>query len=214
MAVMLRSIGIPSRLVTGFQSGTFNPITELYVVRASDAHSWVEAWLPDRGWTTFDPTPIDPSTLMPSLWSQFALYADAADTFWQEWVLSYDLGRQLVLADKMEQSSRKFQIDWLRWSGVSAMRWETWTRGWLAHYGIECGDDHRAGAGGDAFRSESVASGALTAESAARAHGTGVIQRRDAAVQSVSRDAAARKDIPNRPGSRRPSSWARSAIRR
>jgi hypothetical protein len=137
MAVMLRSIGIPSRLVTGFQSGTFNPITELYVVRASDAHSWVEAWLPDRGWTTFDPTPIDPNALMPSLWSKFALYADAADTFWQEWVLSYDLARQLVLADKMERSSSKFQIDWLRWSGVSAVRWAAWTRVWLARYGIE-----------------------------------------------------------------------------
>jgi hypothetical protein len=134
MAVMLRSIGIPSRLVTGFQSGTFNPITELYVVRASDAHSWVEAWLPGRGWTTFDPTPIDPNALTPSLWSKLALYADAADTFWQEWVVSYDLGRQLMLADNLERSSRKFQIDWLRWSGVSTALWEARTRVWLARH--------------------------------------------------------------------------------
>src|ERR1022692_2395752 len=57
MAVMLRTLGIPSRLVTGFQSGIFNPLTDLYVIRASDAHSWVEAWIPGNGWTTFDPTP-------------------------------------------------------------------------------------------------------------------------------------------------------------
>src|ERR1044071_8539312 len=49
MTIMLRTQGIPSRLVTGFQSGTFNPFTELFVIRASDAHSWVEAWLPRRG---------------------------------------------------------------------------------------------------------------------------------------------------------------------
>ena len=135
MAVMLRSIGIPSRLVTGFQSGTFNPITELYVVRASDAHSWVEAWLPGHGWTTFDPTPADPGALQSSLWSKLSLYADAADTFWQEWVVSYDLGRQLVLADKMEQSSRRLRIDWARWDGMASRRWALRLRGWLAERG-------------------------------------------------------------------------------
>jgi len=106
------------------------------VVRASDAHSWVEAWLPGRGWTTFDPTPVDPNEHTPSVWAKFALYADAADTFWQEWVLSYDLGRQLALADRMEQSRRKLQIDWLHWSGVSAARWEAGTRVWLARHAV------------------------------------------------------------------------------
>jgi protein-glutamine gamma-glutamyltransferase len=128
MTVMLRSIGIPARLVTGFQGGTFNPITGLYVVRASDAHSWVEAYVPHRGWTPFDPTPPDPNALRQSLWTKLALYADAADTFWQEWVVSYDLGRQLVLADKMEQSSRKFRIDWFTWAAAPAARWEARTR--------------------------------------------------------------------------------------
>ncbi len=124
MAVMLRSVGIPARLATGFQSGTWNPITELYVIRASDAHSWVEAWLPGHGWTTFDPTPSDPNALTPSLWSKVALYADAADTFWQEWVVSYDLGRQLVLADRMEQSSRQFRFDWFQWNTAAWSRWQ------------------------------------------------------------------------------------------
>jgi transglutaminase-like putative cysteine protease len=133
MAVMLRSIGIPARLVTGFQSGTFNPMTGLYVVRASDAHSWVEAYVPHHGWTTFDPTPIDPNALQQSLWTKLALYADAADTFWQEWVVSYDLGRQLVLADKMEQSSRKFRFDWFTWP-AGAAGWEARTRAILERH--------------------------------------------------------------------------------
>ncbi len=134
MAVMLRSIGIPARLVTGFQSGTFNPITGLYVVRASDAHSWVEAYVPHHGWTAFDPTPVDPNALKQSLWTKLALYADAADTFWQEWVVSYDLGRQLVLADKMEQSSRKFSFDWFTWTAAPAARWEARTRAVLQQH--------------------------------------------------------------------------------
>jgi protein-glutamine gamma-glutamyltransferase len=131
MAVMLRSIDIPARMVTGFQSGVWNPLTELYVIRASDAHSWVEAYLPGRGWTTFDPTPADPNALSQSFWTSLALYADAADTFWQEWVVSYDLGRQLLLADKMQQSSRKFRIDWFDWTGPPAWRWQGQARVWL-----------------------------------------------------------------------------------
>ena len=57
MAVMLRSLRIPSRIVTGFRGGEFNDLTGQYVVRASDAHSWVEAYFPGSGWISFDPTP-------------------------------------------------------------------------------------------------------------------------------------------------------------
>ena len=57
MAVMLRSLQIPSRIVTGFRGGDFNDLTGQYVVRASDAHSWVEAYFPGSGWISFDPTP-------------------------------------------------------------------------------------------------------------------------------------------------------------
>ena len=45
MAVMLRAVHIPSRVATGFQSGVYNPITGWHVLRSSDAHSWVEAWV-------------------------------------------------------------------------------------------------------------------------------------------------------------------------
>jgi protein-glutamine gamma-glutamyltransferase len=135
MAVMLRTLGIPSRLVTGFQSGTFNPLTELYVIRASDAHSWVEAWLPGRGWTTFDPTPPDPSPGANALLIKLALYADAVETFWQEWVVSYDLGHQATLADRMEQASRRVSLRWLDRLFDIGDNWAA-ARPWLVHTGL------------------------------------------------------------------------------
>jgi transglutaminase-like putative cysteine protease len=135
MAVMLRTLGIPSRLVTGFQSGIFNPLTELYVIRASDAHSWVEAWLPGRGWVTFDPTPPDPSPGADALLVKLALYADAVETFWQEWVVSYDLGHQATLADRMEQAGRRVSLRWLDRMFEMGDNWPS-TRSWLVHTGL------------------------------------------------------------------------------
>lgn len=109
MAVMLRTIGIPSRVITGFQSGTYNTVTGWQVVRAADAHSWVEAWLDGRGWTTFDPTPADPSASAPGL-SSFAMLSDAADQVWQDWVVSYDADRQIALFTQMHDSGRQFRF--------------------------------------------------------------------------------------------------------
>ena len=110
--------------MSGCQSGTFNPISELLVVRASDPHTLVEAWLPGRGWTTFDPTPPDPDRQRLSLWSKLALYTDAAETFWHDWVLSYDLGRQLLLADRMERSSRRLGLEWFGALTDSSTQWK------------------------------------------------------------------------------------------
>ncbi|MGA2737274.1 MAG: DUF3488 and transglutaminase-like domain-containing protein [Bryobacteraceae bacterium] len=135
LAVMLRTLDIPARLVTGFQSGIFNPLTELYVIRASDAHSWVEAWLPGRGWVTFDPTPPDPSHGANALLMKLSLYADAVETFWQEWVVSYDLVHQATLADNMEQASRRVSLRWLERIFDVGNNWKS-ARGWLAHTGL------------------------------------------------------------------------------
>jgi hypothetical protein len=113
MAVMLRTVNIPSRIVTGFAGGVYNPISGWYVIRASDAHSWVEAWLPGTGWTTFDPTPPDPNPPQLSILTRIGFYMDAAEVFWQDWVLNYNLDRQLVLASRMEQRSHNFRMNWL-----------------------------------------------------------------------------------------------------
>jgi protein-glutamine gamma-glutamyltransferase len=56
MAVLLRAVGIPTRLVTGFGPGERNPFTGYYEVRESDAHAWVEVLYPNVGWVQYDPT--------------------------------------------------------------------------------------------------------------------------------------------------------------
>ncbi len=125
MAVMLRTSGIPSRVVTGFFGGIYNPISGWQVIRASDAHSWVEAYIPRRGWTTFDPTPPDPNPPGVSLWTRLGFYVDAADVFWQDWVIGYNLDRQLLLASRMERSGRNFRMGWLDDLGGSAGAWKS-----------------------------------------------------------------------------------------
>jgi protein-glutamine gamma-glutamyltransferase len=120
MAVMLRTLGIPARLVTGFQSGIYNPLSDLWVLRASDVHSWVEAWIPAYGWTTFDPTPPDPNPPAFALFSKLELYVDAAQTFWQDWVVSYDLRRQGLFSYRIESGARGLGIRWSDWlAGIS-----------------------------------------------------------------------------------------------
>ncbi len=60
LTIMLRSIGIPSRLVAGFSPGQFNPFTGLYVVRNTDAYAMTEVYFPGYGWFAFDPIPSHP----------------------------------------------------------------------------------------------------------------------------------------------------------
>jgi hypothetical protein len=123
MAVMLRAVHIPSRVVTGFQSGVYNPMTGWHVMRASDAHSWVEAWAPGHGWMTFDPTP-PANAPQGKPWSTLALYLDTAEMWWQRWVVDYDLEHQLYLASQFEQSARK-------WNRISPERWLSGVGEWI-----------------------------------------------------------------------------------
>ncbi len=57
MALMLRMVGIPSRVVSGFAPGTLDAGDGVYEVEDFDAHAWVEVYFRGIGWTTFDPTP-------------------------------------------------------------------------------------------------------------------------------------------------------------
>lgn len=123
MAVMLRSVGIPSRMATGFQSGVYNPISGSQLIRTSDAHAWVEAWMPHYGWATFDPTPPDPNPPRLSVWTRLGFYTDAAEVFWQDWVLNYNLDRQLQLANKMGESSRHVGLRSFDGIGPFVARW-------------------------------------------------------------------------------------------
>ena len=65
MAVMARTLGIPSRVVSGYNTGTVDPETGLYVVRQENAHSWPELFFPQYGWVRFEPTPSQPVPIRP-----------------------------------------------------------------------------------------------------------------------------------------------------
>src|SRR5437879_323592 len=105
MAVMLRTLRIPARVVNGFRGDEFNDITGNYVIRARNAHAWVEAYFPGYGWITFDPTPGG-AIASPQGWGRAMLYLDAAASFWREWVISYDTSHQSVLGQSLLSGTR------------------------------------------------------------------------------------------------------------
>ncbi len=106
MTVMLRTQGIPARLVNGFLTGSYNRIGKDFVVRARDAHSWVEVYFPEYGWVPFDPTPSDPAPVLPSALDD---YLDALGLFWGEWIVNYDFAHWLRVGRAIEQDSNRFQ---------------------------------------------------------------------------------------------------------
>jgi hypothetical protein len=115
MAVLLRTVGIPSRIITGFRGAQFNQVNANYIVRARDAHSWVEAYIPGAGWTAFDPTPAGAATAT-SLWTRSQLYLDAASEFWREWIVNYDAGHQQALTLAGVRQTRHGIAGFRRWA--------------------------------------------------------------------------------------------------
>jgi transglutaminase-like putative cysteine protease len=84
MTLLLRSVNIPARLVTGFLTEQKNEIGNYYLIRQSDAHSWVEAFIDDR-WILFDPTPPVLSSGKISLMLMF----DLINMNWNRYVVGY-----------------------------------------------------------------------------------------------------------------------------
>jgi protein-glutamine gamma-glutamyltransferase len=117
MAVMLRTLKIPARVVNGFRSDEFNDITGSYIIRARNAHSWVEVYFPQYGWITFDPTPGG-QVGTPEGWDRAMLYLDAAQSFWREWIISYDASHQFVLGQAAVNTTRSL-ADRVRWWTVT-----------------------------------------------------------------------------------------------
>ncbi len=118
--ILMRAAGIPTRVVTGYQGGTINPVGQYLIVYQRDAHAWTEVWLGDEGgWVRVDPTSaVSPSrvtqgiesalpdTLInvpPSIfnngfsrdiWENMSNTFDAINNRWNQWVLGYDRNRQ------------------------------------------------------------------------------------------------------------------------
>ncbi|MDY7024241.1 MAG: transglutaminase domain-containing protein, partial [Cyanobacteriota bacterium] len=85
LTMMLRSIGIPARLVAGFDSGEFNPFTGLYIVKNTDAHAMTEVYFPEYGWFAFNPIPG--MELIPPSIEENQTFS-ALRSFWQ-WVAGW-----------------------------------------------------------------------------------------------------------------------------
>jgi hypothetical protein len=115
MVLMLRSQGIPARLATGFLGGELNPLTGYYVVRQSNAHAWVEAYLPDEGWTIFDPTP--PAGRPASAdFTGFSIFRQAYDYIlfrWDRYIITYGFDDQLSFVWGARELWYQVR-DWLR----------------------------------------------------------------------------------------------------
>ena len=107
MTVMLRTQGVPARYVNGFLPGEYNDVGEDFIVRASDAHSWVEVYFPEFGWIPFDPTP--PAEERARGWlARLAFYWDWLDLIWSEWVINYDFVHQATLVQGLQRNSREW----------------------------------------------------------------------------------------------------------
>ncbi|MES2260765.1 MAG: DUF3488 and transglutaminase-like domain-containing protein [Pseudomonadota bacterium] len=121
--VLMRAMGIPARVVTGYQGGELNPVDGYLTVRQSDAHAWAEVWLTGRGWLRVDPTgAVAPERVEHNLaralpqrapfgiaglgdfinfrndrdsWlAQLRFGANAMNNAWNQWVLDYNPDRQ------------------------------------------------------------------------------------------------------------------------
>ncbi|HEY7433917.1 MAG TPA: DUF3488 and transglutaminase-like domain-containing protein [Methylomirabilota bacterium] len=117
MAVMLRSVGVPSRVVAGFQHGEWNPYGRYFMVRLSDAHAWVEVHLDGRGWVAFDPSPRGEATAE-EIPGRVSLYLDAARMRWYRYVVNWSLRDQVQLAASVHRQA------------VDARVALTWPRDW------------------------------------------------------------------------------------
>ncbi len=129
MAIMLRTLGIPTREVNGFLPGEYNDLGEDYIVRASDAHSWVEVYFPGTGWMTFDPTPPGAEDAG-GLFSRLGQYMDWFELSWNEWVINYDFIHQILLAQTMQRTSRSWTEIVRSWFVHEQAKGRRWMRSW------------------------------------------------------------------------------------
>ncbi len=102
MAVMLRSLGIPSRVVGGYLGGEYSLFSGRYIIRQSDAHLWVEVFFNGIGWVTFDPTPSEYAMLSSrGLLSHLTSFGDVVELFWDTYIISLDLRDQTNFFGRM-----------------------------------------------------------------------------------------------------------------
>lgn len=105
MVLMLRSIGIPARLVTGFLATEWNDFGNYYTVRQRDAHAWVEVYYPQSGWMTMDPTPSNTVGATPSLWLALQRFGESVRLHWDRVFIRYSGRDQLAIISSLREGS-------------------------------------------------------------------------------------------------------------
>jgi transglutaminase-like putative cysteine protease len=120
--IVMRSLGVPARVVTGYQGAERSPLDGYYVVRQSHAHAWAEVWQPRLGWQRVDPTAavapdrvarsrnLEPQpgfvagalrTVSPELLLQLRDGWEALNNHWNQWVLNYSRAQQFDLLQRL-----------------------------------------------------------------------------------------------------------------
>jgi protein-glutamine gamma-glutamyltransferase len=121
MVVMLRSVGIPARLVTGFLATEWNEYGGYFTVRQRDAHAWVEVYFPNSGWITMDPTPTVSAAVTSSRWEALSRLLGSIGLQWDRLFVHYSAKDQLAVVRGVREGSDAVRERMSQWtSSVSA----------------------------------------------------------------------------------------------
>jgi hypothetical protein len=109
-ALLLRGAGMPTRLVSGFFQGEWNPLGRYVMVRQRDAHTWIEVYLPDMGWVPCDPTPAADMQPLPSLMSAAYRYYDFLKLTWNRYIIHYSRRDQIRVLLALQQRMMNLRL--------------------------------------------------------------------------------------------------------
>lgn len=110
MVLMLRTLGIPTRLVNGFLRGEWNQVGEYLLVRQSHAHSWIEAMLDNKGWVIFDPTPAAAIPFISnSFQTNLSHFWDNIRMKWYRYIINFSWQDQRDVAINVRNKSIKIK---------------------------------------------------------------------------------------------------------
>lgn len=126
LAIMLRYAGIPSMVVNGFQRGDVNVFSGTFVVRQSDAHSWVEAYMGPYGWIELDATPVTREPERPRWLVLMEDLIDSIQFLWIQDVVNYDVGDQVRLFQDVRRKSAEIKQALAGWFRSMQDRLEAW----------------------------------------------------------------------------------------
>ena len=119
MAMMLRTQGIATRVVNGFQLGEYNETAGVFVVKQKDAHSWVEVYFPKtKSWVAFDPTPFAGQTSEANYagtFGSFKKYFEAFETYWIQYFVAFDNQEQRSLFSSVKNGFENYQTKSALW---------------------------------------------------------------------------------------------------